>query len=301
MATVTRSVEVPAGTAPGKYWIIAQANATGTVLETSSLNAQVTASPILVGPDLLMTTLTAPLLVSPNLTVPVTTTVKNQGGQGTNGSVVRFFLSLSGVLDGSQIPIGVTSTAALAPAASYTMTSRLTIPGNTIPGGKFLLAQIDGAIPEADLTNNIRLGNFNVNPPQLQIVSITTPPSAVLGRVTGAPSVSVVVRNVAGGQTGPAAPFDVRVYASRDDGSPTAGAAGAGDLVLTKTVPALAPGATTTITGPLVVPLMIGPDQRLPGSYFVSATADPTGTATGDLSLGDNVLVAPKKVTVTAP
>jgi hypothetical protein len=93
----------------------------------------------------------------------------------------------------------------------------------------------------------------------------------------------------------------VRVYANRDDGAPTAGAAGAGDVILTKTVSALAPGATITITGPLVIPLMVGPDQRLPGSYFASATADPTGSATGDLSLGDNVLVAPKKVTVTAP
>jgi subtilase family serine protease len=300
-ATVTRSIQVPAVTAPGKYWIIADANATDAALETSSLNAQVTTSPILVGPDLLMTTLTAPLLVSPNLTVPVTTTVKNQGGQGTNGSVVRFFLSLSGVLDGSQVPIGVTSTAALAPAASYTTTSRLTIPGNTIPGGRFLLTQVDGGIPEADLANNVRLANFNVNPPQLQVVSITAPAAAVLGRVTGAPSVSVVIKNVAGLQTGPAAPFDVRVYANRDDGSPTAAGAGAGDLVLSKTVPALVPGATITITGPLVVPLMVGPDQRLPGSYFVSATADASGTATGDLSLGDNVLVAPKKVTVTAP
>jgi hypothetical protein len=301
MVTVTRSMPVPMGTAPGKYWIIAQANATGTTIEASGANAQVTASPIVVGPDLLMTTLTAPALVSPNLVVPVTTTVKNQGGQATNGSVVRFFLSPSGVLDGSEVAIGVTSTAALAPAASYTTTSRLTIPGNTIPGGKFLLTQVHGGIPEADLANNIRLANVNVEPPQLRVVSVTTPAAAVLGRVTGAPSASVVIQNVAGPQTGPAAPFDVKVYASGDDGSPASGSAGAGDLIFTKTVSALAPGATITITGPLIVPLMVGPVQRLPGSYFVSATADPTGSSTGDRSLGDNMLVAPKKVAVTAP
>jgi hypothetical protein len=55
-------------------------------------------------------------------------------------------------------------------------------------------------------------------------------------------------------------------------------------------VAALAPGAMITVTGPMIIPEMVGPDVRLAGNYFVSATADPTGSATGDTSLGDNAL-----------
>jgi subtilase family serine protease len=295
--SVTASVPVPPGTVPGKYWVFASANAVAPILEAATgNNVAVTTNPILIGPDLVMTTLTVPFATSPHLTIPVTTTVKNQGGQGTNGSVVRFFLSLSGVLDGSEVPIGVTNTAALAPSASFTTTSRITIPGNTVPGAKFLLTQIDSGIAEADLANNIRLQSFNIFPPNLQIVSITTPAAVIRGRVTGAPNVSVVVKNIADPNiSGVSPPFDVQVFANRDDGTMNAQVPGSGDLLFSKTVAALAPGATTTVTGPLVIPETVGPDVRLAGNYFVSATADPTGAATADTSLGDNVLTLTAK------
>ncbi len=301
-ATVTRSLSLPPGTVPGTYWVYAQTNAVSPVPEAGSPeqtnNLQRTLIPIVVGPDLTLTTLTVPAAASPNLTIPVTSTVKNLGGQGTNGSVVRFFLSPTGVLDGSQIPIGVTSTATLAPGASFTTTSRVTIPGNTTPGGRFLLAQADGlGIAEANGTNNVLFKSLNILTPNLQVTSITTPAAVIRGRVTGAPNVSVVVKNAG---TGPSAPFDVSVFANRDD-DPGAQTPGSGDLLFTRTVAALLPNATTTVTAPIVIPEGTAPNVRLAGNYFVSATADPAGTATGDTSLGDNVLTLTSKVLPVLP
>ena len=301
-ATVTRSLRLPSGTVPGTYWVYARANAASPVPEAGPTeqinNLQRTLTPIVVGPDLTLTTLTAPAAASPNLTIPVTSTVRNLGGQGTNGSVVRFFLSPTGVLDGSQIPIGVTSTATLAPGASFTTISRVTIPGSTSPGGRFLLAQADGqGIAEANATNNVMVKSLNVLTPNLQITSITIPTAAIRGRATGAPNVSVVVKNAG---TVASAPFDVKVFANRD-GNPGAQTAGTGDLLYTRTVGALLPNAATTVTAPIVIPEGTAPNVRLAGNYFVSATADPTGAATGDTSLGDNVLTLTTKVLPVLP
>jgi subtilase family serine protease len=295
MVSVTKSLPLPPGTVPGKYWVYALANAVNPIeeggLSPQGNNVQGTGTPILVGPDLTLTALTVPVSATPNLTIPIVSTVKNRGGQATNGSVVRLFLSQSGVLDGSEIPLGVTSTAALSPGGSFTATTRVTIPGNTSGGAKFVLAQADSGVPEADETNNISLKSVNIFPPNLQIVSITTPAAVIRGRVSGAPNISVVVKNNATPAiSANSAPFNVQVFANRDDGTVTAKLPGGGDLIFTKTVAALAPGAMVTVTGPIVVPEGVSPDERLAGNYFVSATADPTGSATGDTSLGDNAL-----------
>lgn len=97
-------------------------------------------------------------------------------------------------------------------------------------------------------------------------MSITTPAAVIRGRVTGAPSASVVVKNSG---LGPSAPFTVQVFANRDDGTAGSQIPGSGDLLFTRDVSALAPGAMTTITGPIVVPEGILPAVRLAGNYWV--------------------------------
>ncbi|HXU84469.1 MAG TPA: CARDB domain-containing protein [Verrucomicrobiae bacterium] len=197
LVSVTRSLSLPPGTTPGKYWIYAQANAVNPIAESGPPeqinNLQRTAAPIVVGPDLTLTALTVPSLASPNVAMPVVTTVKNQGGQTANASVVRFFLSSSGVLDGTEIPVGVTSTAALAAGASVTTTTRITVPGNTSAGARFLLAQADGdrQVAEADEANNVLFKRFSVVLPDRRIMSLTPPPPTIHGRATSAPDASI--------------------------------------------------------------------------------------------------------------
>ena len=57
MATVTKSVLIPSGTAAGRYFVIAQANATGTVVEADAGN-NLKATPIIIGPDLVVSAAT---------------------------------------------------------------------------------------------------------------------------------------------------------------------------------------------------------------------------------------------------
>jgi len=104
----------------------------------------------------------------------------------------------------------------------------------------------------------------------------------------------VVVKNQG---LGPSAPFDVHVFANRDEG-PGSDTPGAGDMILARTVPTLAPNAQTTISGPIIVPESVSSVVRLAGNYYISAIADPTG-ATSDSVLGNNALtLLTKKVPV---
>jgi subtilase family serine protease len=186
--SVTRSLPLPPGTMPGKFWIYAQANAVNPVMEGGTPeqinNLQRTLSPIVVGPDLAVTALTMPLAASPTIPFSVVTTVKNQGGQAASASVVRFFLSLSGALDGSEVALGATSPAVLAPGAYLTATTRLTLPGNTSAGEAFLLARADGdqQVAEADETNNILVKSLTVTVSGATAAPATPDPAFVEGR-----------------------------------------------------------------------------------------------------------------------
>jgi subtilase family serine protease len=300
-AAVTKVVTIPPGTAVGLYWVIAQANATDAVLEADSPaqanNVLATATPIIIGPDLVTTTATAPIRTGPGVALPVTTTIRNQGGQAAGPSTVRFFLARTGQPD---VPLGATrAVPALAPGASSgPVATTVTLPAGTSAGTYVIRVQADGLddVGEADETNNLRAtATLTVNLPNVTILSITPPAAAIRGRVTAAPSASVVVRNTG---LGPAAPFEAQVFARRADGTPGADDPGSGDLLFTRTVAGLAPGATATVSGPVVVPESVGGSVRLAGNYFVSALADPTGVATGDTSLGDNVRLASRQLPV---
>lgn len=186
--TVAAAVQIPPDTAPGTYWVFAHANAVTPLEEAADdNNLQRTANPILVGADLVVTALTATALTSPNLTLPVRTTVKNRGGQATTDSVVRFYLTASGELDGNEIPVGMAGTAGLAPGASVTMTTPLTLPGNTSIGSTFLVARADGdsQIQEADEANNVLARSLNIQSPKLTIRSIPTPVASIRGEGAG--------------------------------------------------------------------------------------------------------------------
>ncbi len=298
MATLPKTVAIPGGTTPGRYWIIAQANATNTVREADSPaqanNWKATATPIIVGPDLVVTAATGPTLSGPGVPFPATTTIKNQGGQAAGPSVVTFHLAQTGQPD--VLLSANRSVPMLAPGAmSGPIATTVTIPTNTSAGTYFIKVQTDGLsdVGEADETNNFRsTAAVNIQATNLKIMSIATPAAVIRGRVTGAPSASVVVKNIG---LGPSAPFAVQVFANRDDGTADSQIPGSGDLLFTRNVAALAPGAMTTITGPIVIPEGILPAVRLSGNYWVSALADPAGAATGDPSLGDNGLTLVSK------
>ena len=267
MATVTKSVQIPAGTAPGRYWVIARANATNSVLEADSPgqanNMKATATPVIVGPDVLLTTASTVATATPGMNVSVMYTLKNQGGQAANGFDVAF--ALVPQPSGSDIPIGPSRTGvSLAAGATSASTSVVAIPAGTALGAYKIKVTADasGTVTEADESNNTFLtGTLTVLRPDLIVPTVTfTPAMIALG---GNITVSHVVKNLALAP-GSAASSTSRLLLSTDQ-TTTGQVADLG----TVNVPAITPGGMTTVTRPVQIPVGV-----VPGLDYLLALAD---------------------------
>ena len=270
-ATVTRSAQIPSGTPVGVYWIIAEANATGTVVETNAgNNAKATTAAIIVGPDLAVSAASAtPGATAPGRTVNVSHTVKNQGGQAAGAFTVGIYLSADSALDdGVDVLLNSRSVSGLAPATVSTAITPVVIPANLSSGVYFLIVRADiaggaaGEVSEADEANNTRAVTVNVVRADLTVVSVTAPARGAPGMNV---SVSHVVRNLAPA-AGAAPASTSRLYLSADGildgGDPT---------LLSVPVTTLAGGAQTTLTRSVQLP-----PGTAPGLYWIIALADVT-------------------------
>ncbi|HEX9366426.1 MAG TPA: S8 family serine peptidase, partial [Vicinamibacterales bacterium] len=113
------SVTIPSGTAAGTYYVYAKADAANVVGEVAENNN--TASRLLrIGPDLLVTTLSAPSAAGTGATITVTDTTKNQGAGAAPASTTRYYLSTNNLFDAGDVLLGSRSVGALAPGASST-------------------------------------------------------------------------------------------------------------------------------------------------------------------------------------
>src|SRR6185295_3865508 len=149
-AVVIKSVVIPPGTAPGQYWIFARANDGDAIPEGglgSSNNAARTATPITVGPDLIMSTATAaPAAIAPGGTVNVTNVVKNQGGPTALPFDVGSYLSTNNSFEAGNDILLTTrrvTTALAAGASTLSVVTPVVIPSNTSAGTYFVVARAD--------------------------------------------------------------------------------------------------------------------------------------------------------------
>ncbi|MBI5562165.1 MAG: hypothetical protein HY894_04840 [Deltaproteobacteria bacterium] len=149
-STMTKSLTIPATTLVGNYYIIAQADATGTNAESNEGN-NVVAYPITVikNVDLAVSVLTPPASVQRGSGAATLNTVTNYGTVASSASYVKFYLSTDTLIDpATDAYIGQRSIASLAGGASSSWTSNLWIPGSTTPGQYYI-----GAIADATNTN----------------------------------------------------------------------------------------------------------------------------------------------------
>ena len=209
MASITRSVQIPPGTAPGKYWIYARANTVDPIAGSRCPGAD-QQPPADGQPDRRR--------AGPD----------SHGADGTGAGFAQSHHPDHDDREESGRPGDERLGRQVLPVAlrrarrqpdrrgcdqyrgprsrrTFTTTSRITLPANTSAGPRFLLAQADNGAPEADLTNNTLLKSFTIDRPDLQILSITPPAAVIRGRVTGAPTASVVVKNTG---ASPSAPFE---------------------------------------------------------------------------------------------
>ena len=112
---------------------------------------------LVVGPDLMIFTLTAPATGAAGGTMTVTDTVKNQGAGQAAASRTRFYFSANSVLDAADVLLADTrAVPALAAGSTSTGTTMLTIPSSTVAGTYFIIGKADGddAVGETNETNN---------------------------------------------------------------------------------------------------------------------------------------------------
>jgi subtilase family serine protease len=140
--------------APGVYYLLAQADATGAVAESSEAD-NTRAKTLVVGPDLVVTAITtvpsAPVSTAPT-TIAVTT--RNNGGAASGPTLTRLYRSVNGKVDPTDPVLATFVVPGLDPGASDTQSVTVTLPA----GGYNLLGlcDADGTEAEARETNNRR-------------------------------------------------------------------------------------------------------------------------------------------------
>src|SRR4030042_4799979 len=132
-STATSTVlNIPGGKTAGACYISAKADSATAVTETNETNNTLARS-ILIGPDLVVSSFTAPSTGGSPGTITVSVTTKNNGGGATTvTSTTGFYLSANSTWDAADTLLDTRSVPVLAAGATSTATSTVT----TIPGGK---------------------------------------------------------------------------------------------------------------------------------------------------------------------
>jgi subtilisin family serine protease/uncharacterized membrane protein len=158
------TITMPAGTAPGVYYVIAKVDPQNGIQESQEGNNTRSFS-LRVGPDLWISWLwTSPGSVAAGGTVNANATIVNQGAGVAGASTIRFYLSTNYGLDTGDIAIGERSVPALAAGESNNGVTVVQIPAGTAPGTYYLAAQADafGVVDESPETNNVTFASFQV-------------------------------------------------------------------------------------------------------------------------------------------
>jgi subtilase family serine protease len=256
----TTTVTIPANTATGTYYLLAQADSGGTNAETVETNNVGFASGVKIGPDLVVSALTGSTNAASGGTVSVTETTKNSGGGPAGASTTRYYFSANTTLDAGDTQIGARSVPGLAALATSVQTSTLTLPGNIATGTYYILASADadGVVTETVETNNTTVLTIHVGP-DLVVTALSAPGSPL-------PGDSMTVTDTTKNQGVGDAPASTTSYYL----STNATFESSDVLIGSRSVSALA-GNGGTNSGPGTITI---PANTAPGSYYVLAVAD---------------------------
>jgi len=257
------SLVIPADATIGTYFIIAEADSTHSVAESSESNNTRRAT-IRVGGDLVVSNLSSPSALGAGASFVATDTTKNAGSVPVEPSVTYFYLSPNAGLSADDAFLGSRAVGGLAAGEVSTGNTTLTVPVGTPAGSYYLFAKADGAnaVMETHEGNNTAIDSVKVGP---DLVAAIT---AAIAPVT-AGSTAVVAESVTNRGGADAGPSIVRYYLS------TNFALDAADVLLaeTRAVALLAPNASSSSATPVTIPA-----GTAPGSYYLVAQADGGGS-----------------------
>jgi subtilisin family serine protease len=275
-ATVAKLVTIPPGTPPGAYFIVVRADDADAIAEVAAgNNTRAAATPIIVGPDLVVTAVTAPLKAQAGQTIALSGTVQNVGSAllPAQTSTLAYYLSSDTVLGGGDVLLGTRTVPGLGAGAASAGTTMVTVPAVPV-GSYFVIARADdgNTISEARENNNTRATAAPiVVGPDVAVTVATGPAAAVTGR-------AVTISNTVVNKGPVAVSFTVGFYLSSDE------VFDGGDVPLgTRTVTSLAAGAASAAATVLTIPV-----NTAPGVYRVLVRAD-SGGALGEVDEANNV------------
>lgn len=141
----------------GKYYLILRADAGDTVPEQIENNNTRTHY-VAVGPDLVVSRLSAPASVQPGATITIGDVTQNTSERASAPTMTRFYLSQNGRVDAADIELGSRSISALPGLQSSAGSTTAQIPRGTSAGSYNILAvaDADGAAGEVNEGNNLR-------------------------------------------------------------------------------------------------------------------------------------------------
>jgi subtilase family serine protease len=303
-STGTTTITLPSGLSSGKYTILTKADGeiidsiymygTGAIFEASESNNTKTAT-IKIGPDLIVSTVSAPLTGGAGLGLKISDTTANNGCDVLAESYTEFFLSTKTTLDASAVFLGRRLIPVLTPGTSSNGSTIVNIPSGISIGKYYLIAKADNTnvVAESDESNNTKYVTITIGP-DLVVSALTVPVTSMAGA-----SVNVVdtTRNSGGGSSGVSS---TGFYLSSDNILDST------DVFLnSRSASALDPGSISIVTTPLIIP-----GGTPPGKYFILSKADDSNivqetiesnnTRSAAISIGPDLtisyLVAPASV-----
>lgn len=154
-ATASMSIGIPSNLATGVHYLIAKADADDVLFENQEGN-NTSARTLTVGPDLIVSTLTVPVIAAPGAAVVADYAVRNQGASPAAASTLRFFWSANSALDATDTPLAQTDLGSIGAAVTVSGQATLTIPAGAVTGTYYVIADADTlkVVPESSETNN---------------------------------------------------------------------------------------------------------------------------------------------------
>ncbi len=162
------SVTILAGATTGTRYIIAIADADNKnpneTSETNTNNKKFKS--IKIGPDLIVSLITAPTSAVRGTNIGITDTTKNNGGGGGGASTTKLYLSTNTTWDAGDAYLGSRAVPALSSGASSTWTTQVTIPSGIATGAYYIISNADdgNAVVETNETNNKKMKTITINP-----------------------------------------------------------------------------------------------------------------------------------------
>jgi subtilase family serine protease len=256
---------------PGVYFLCAKADSAGVVTELDETNNTLcSASPVTVpAADLLMTAAsTTTTVIAPSKTLSLSNTVKNQGGFPAGSFTVAFHLSTDNIYGGGDDVAFTTtrSVTSLAAGGTSAATTSLTIPAATPLGTYYVCVLADSAntVAESNETNNSLCTSTTIQVTRPDLIMTEVTPNAGTVNQGATLSVTNAVQNQGLLTTGVSfrVGFHLSTNTTYGDGDDIA-------ITTTRSVTALAAGASSSVTTSLTIPA-----TTLPGTYYVCAMAD---------------------------